>query len=107
MKPIPLRDIDYLAAAKACTMHGLSVHQTSDNDPEVHRFEFSDLGHDVHVWLFPLKSEALVIRGLMEGADPEEESFDHLPTPSEVRFPEYSTLFEVLRRFAYSGDEEI
>jgi hypothetical protein len=38
---------------------------------------------------------------------PEEESFDHVPTPSEVRFLEYSSLFEVLRRFTYSGDEEV
>jgi hypothetical protein len=42
-----------------------------------------------------LKGECVAILGLMEGADAEEESFDHLPTPFEVRFPEYSTLSEV------------
>jgi hypothetical protein len=81
-------------------------HQTFDNEPEIYRFEFSDLYHDIHVWLFPLKGEVVAIHGLMEGAEPEEESFDHVPTPSEVRFPEYSKLFEILRRFAYSGDAD-
>jgi hypothetical protein len=88
-------------------MRGFSVHQTFDNEPEIYRFEFSDLDHDIHVWLFPLKGEVVAIHGLMEGTEPEEESFDHVPTPSEVRFPEYSKLFEVLRRFVYSGDEEV
>jgi hypothetical protein len=107
MTPIPLREIDYFALAEAFTMNGLCVHQTFDQDREVYRFEFSDLNQDIHVWLFPLKGEVVVIRGLTEGADPEEESFDYVPTTSEVWFPEYSTLFEILRRFAYSGDEEI
>jgi hypothetical protein len=31
----------------------------------------------------------------IEGADPEEESFDHVPNPAEVRFPVYSRLFDV------------
>jgi hypothetical protein len=35
------------------------------------------------------------------------ESSRHVPAPQEVRFPEYSILFEVLRRFAYSGDGKI
>jgi hypothetical protein len=88
-------------------MQGLSVHQTFEQDPEIYRFEFSDHYHDIHVWLFPLKGETVVVRGLMEGAEPEEESFDHVPTPAEVRFPGYARLFEVLRRFAYSGHEEV
>jgi hypothetical protein len=103
MTPIPLRDIDYFALAKAFTLNGLSVHQTFDQDPEIYRFEFSDLSRDIHVWLFPLKAEVVVIHGWMEGADPEEESFDHVPAPSEVRFTEYIRLFDVLRKFAYSG----
>jgi hypothetical protein len=107
MTPIPLREIDHFALAEAFTMNGLSVHQTFEQEPEIYRFEFSDLNRDIHVWLFPLKGEVVLVRGLMEGADPEEESFDHVPTPLEVRFPEYSILFEVLRRFAYSGDQEI
>jgi hypothetical protein len=54
-----------------------------------------------------LKGEVVLIHGLLEGADPEEESFDHVLTPSEVPFPGYAKLFEVLRLFAYSGDEEV
>jgi hypothetical protein len=103
----PLREIDYFALVEAFTMHGLSVHQTFDQDPDIYRFEFSDLSQDIHVWLFPLKDEVVALRGLMEGVESEEESFDHVPTPSEARFPGYSTLFEVLRRHAYVGDEEI
>jgi hypothetical protein len=57
--------------------------------------------------MFPLMDEVVVIHGLLEGADPEEESFNHVPTPAEVRFPEYLRLFEVLRRFACSRDEEV
>jgi hypothetical protein len=52
-----------------------------------------------------LKAEVVVIHGLLEGADPEEKSFDHVPIPAEVEFPEYGRLFEVLRRFAYSGED--
>jgi hypothetical protein len=74
MTPIPLREIDYFGPAEAFTMRGFSVHQTFDNEPEIYRFEFSDLEHDVHVWLFPLKGEVVVIRGLIEGEEPEEES---------------------------------
>jgi hypothetical protein len=107
MTPVPLRDIDYFGLAEACTMNGFSVHQTFDQDPEIYRFEFSDLPHDVHVWLFLLKEECVVISGMVEGEEPESESLAHVPTPSEVRFPEYSILFDVLRRFAYSGDELI
>jgi hypothetical protein len=107
MTPVPLREIDCFGLAEAFTMRGFSVHQTFDKDPEVYRFEFSDLGQDIHLWIFPLKGEWVAIRGLFEGAEPDEESFDHVPTPSELRFPQYSTLFEVLRRFAYSGDELI
>ena len=107
MTPVPLREIDYFALAEAFTMNGFSVHQTFEQDPEIYRFEFSDLSQDIHVWLFPLKGEVVAIWGLVDGCGPEEESFDHVPTPSEVRFPAYSRLFEVLRRFAYSGDEEV
>src|SRR5208282_2859382 len=103
MTPRPVRDIDYFGLAEACTMHGFSVHQTFDKDPEIYRFEFSDLSQDIHVWIFPLKDEVVVIHGLMEGADPEEESFDHVPTPSEVQLPRYEKLFDVLRRFVYTG----
>jgi hypothetical protein len=88
-------------------MKGFSVNQTFDDDPEIYRFEFSDLSQDIHVWIFPLKAEVVLIHALLEGADPEEESFDHVPTPAEVRFPEYLRLFEVLRRFACSRDEEV
>ena len=41
----------------------------------------------------------------MEGCDPEEESFDHVPTSGEVKFPEYSKLFDVLKRFCFSEPE--
>jgi hypothetical protein len=100
MTPIPLSEIDYFGLAESFTMNELSAHQTFEDDPEIYRFEFSDLSQDIHLWLFPLKGEVVAIRGLTEGADPEEESFGHVPTPSEVRFPEYLRLFEVLRRFA-------
>jgi hypothetical protein len=89
MTPVPLREIDYFAIAEVCTMNGFSVHQTFEDDPEVYRFEFSDLSQDIHVWLFPLKGEVVLIHGLLEGADPEEASFGDVPTPSEVRFPGY------------------
>jgi hypothetical protein len=36
-------------------MNGFSVHETFDQDPEIYRFEFSDLSQDIHVLLFPLK----------------------------------------------------
>ena len=71
------------------------MHQTFDQESEIYRFEFSDLSHDVHVWLFPLKGECVVISGMVEGEEPESESFDHVPTLSEVRFS------------ACSGDEEV
>jgi hypothetical protein len=101
MIPVPLPEIDYFALSEAITMHGFSVHQTLDDDPEVHRFEFSDLSRDIHLFIYPLKGEVVAIRGLIEGWEPEEESFDQVPVPSEVRFPEYEKLFEILRRFAF------
>jgi hypothetical protein len=84
MTPIPLREIDCFALAEAFTMNGLSVHQTFDQDPEIYRFELSDLSQDIHVWLFPLKGEVVVLHGLLAGADPEEESFDHVPTREQA-----------------------
>jgi hypothetical protein len=55
MTPIPLLEINYFGLAQAFTMSGLSVHQTFEQDPEIYRFEFSDLNQDIHVSLFPLK----------------------------------------------------
>jgi hypothetical protein len=104
MTPIPRRGIDYLGLAESFTMTGFPCIKPSKQDPEIYRFEFSDLSQDIHVWLFPLKGEVVVIRGLMEVADSEEESFDHVPVPSKVRFSEYLTLFEILRRFIYSSN---
>jgi hypothetical protein len=101
LMPRPLREIDYFSLAEAFAMQGFMVREVFDRHPEVHRFEYSDLGNDLHVWLFPLNDEVIII----EGADSEEQSFEFVPVPSSVRFSGYSRFFEILRRFAFSGDE--
>ncbi len=107
MTPVSLREIDYFELAQEMSLKGFRVSQVAASDPEVYRWEFSDEMTDTHVWIYPFNKEVLVIEGLAEEKLPEQESFDHVPTTSQTKFARYWRLYEILRRFAYSGDELI
>ena len=105
MTPRPLQEIDYVAVGEAFRQKGFEVREVPNVDPEIQRWEYT-FG-DLHVWIFPTKPEAVVIEGLVEGAEPEEQRFDCVPLPSQVKFLGYARFFDALRRFAYTGDEEV
>jgi hypothetical protein len=106
MTATPLPEIDYFGLSRACEAEGFRVHEVFDQDAEIARWEFFDESADLHAWIFPRKPEFVIIEGTSDGKKPHEQSFEYVPVPSEVQFPEYTRLFEVLKGYAYSGDGE-